>query len=144
MKNSVLQDMIEFKDNYYRILFKKFFKDRNSDMFPTDQMALIYLLHHGQVSLKDLSGWLNLEKGSLTTVARRLQEAGLAIKVEDKMDRRSILLSISEKGILYTNEWLKDFDSYVERLLAPYTAFEKESIIGAIGLLNAFMEQMDE
>ncbi len=143
MKDSVLQDMIEFKDNYYRILFKKFFKDYNSDMFPTDQMALVYLLLHGPTSLKDLSGWLNLEKGSLTTVARRLEKEGLAMKVEDRMDRRSILLSISEKGKLYALEWLKAFDVYVEELLGPYTAFERESIVGAISLLNAFMRQMD-
>ncbi len=143
MKDSIIQNIIEFKDNYYRILFKKFFKEGSNDIFPTDQMAMLYLWYHGDTSLKKMSLMLNLEKGSLTTVARRLEEQGLIDRVNDETDKRSILLSINGKGRSFVTEWLKDFGKYVEGLLEPYTEFERESIVGAISLLNAFLRQMD-
>jgi len=68
------------------------------DLNMTHVRTLVFLRLNGAAPMSTIARWLNLEKGSFTPVARRLQECGLVESVVDDKDRRRTLLRLTSAG----------------------------------------------
>jgi MarR family transcriptional regulator, organic hydroperoxide resistance regulator len=61
-------------------------------------LVMLALWQHGPLSVKELSGLLQLDPGTLSPLLKRLESAGLLRRERDPRDQRNLALSLTEKG----------------------------------------------
>jgi MarR family transcriptional regulator, organic hydroperoxide resistance regulator len=79
-------------------------------------LVMLALWEFEPVSVKDLSGMLQLEPATLSPLLKRLETAGLLRRDRDTRDERSLAVSLTEKGRALRKEALKVPPAIVERL----------------------------
>jgi MarR family transcriptional regulator, organic hydroperoxide resistance regulator len=61
-------------------------------------LVMLALWQHGSLSVKRLSGLLQLDPGTLSPLLKRLEAAGLLRRERDATDQRNLALALTEKG----------------------------------------------
>jgi DNA-binding MarR family transcriptional regulator len=61
-------------------------------------LVMLALWQHGQLSVKDLSGLLQLDPGTLSPLVKRLEVAGLVRRDRDPRDERALAIALTEQG----------------------------------------------
>ncbi|MDP0499311.1 MAG: MarR family transcriptional regulator [Verrucomicrobiota bacterium JB022] len=61
-------------------------------------LVMISLWQYGTLSVKDLSGLLNLDSGTLSPLLKRLQAAGLVERTRSTVDERGVDISLTDEG----------------------------------------------
>ena len=82
-------------------------------------LVMLALWQHGQLSVKELSGLLQLDPGTLSPLLKRLEAAGLLRRERDPKDQRNLALALTEKGRALRAEAEKIPAGIVERLGMP-------------------------
>lgn len=75
-------------------------KNRTDDLCNKNQsMAVMIIGKAEKITPTALSKFINMEKGSLTTLIDSLEEKKIVIRTNDPNDRRKVLLSLTPEGI---------------------------------------------
>jgi DNA-binding MarR family transcriptional regulator len=82
-------------------------------------LVMLALWQHGPLSVKDLSGLLQLDPGTLSPLLKRLEAAGLLRRERDPKDQRNLALALTGKGRALRAEAEKIPAGIVERLGMP-------------------------
>jgi DNA-binding MarR family transcriptional regulator len=82
-------------------------------------LVMLALWQHGPLSVKDLSGLLQLDPGTLSPLLKRLEAAGLLRRERDAKDQRNLALALTEKGTALRAQAEKIPAGIVERLDMP-------------------------
>jgi DNA-binding MarR family transcriptional regulator len=82
-------------------------------------LVMLALWQHGTLSVKDLSGLLQLDPGTLSPLLKRLESAGLLRRERDPKDQRNLALALTEQGTALRAEAEKIPAGIVERLGMP-------------------------
>jgi MarR family transcriptional regulator, organic hydroperoxide resistance regulator len=82
-------------------------------------LVMLALWQHGPLSVKDLSGLLQLDPGTLSPLLKRLEAAGLLRRERDATDQRNLALALTDKGRALRTEAEKIPAGIVERLGMP-------------------------
>src|SRR3954468_20921058 len=61
-------------------------------------LVMLALWQHGPLSVKVLSGLLQLEPGTLSPLLERLEAAGLLRRERDPKDQRNLALALTDEG----------------------------------------------
>jgi DNA-binding MarR family transcriptional regulator len=61
-------------------------------------LVMLALWQHGSLSVKDLSGLLLLDPGTLSPLVKRLEAAGLVRRDRDPRDERALAIALTEQG----------------------------------------------
>ena len=61
-------------------------------------LVMLALWQHGPLSVKDLSGLLQLDPGTLSPLLKRLEAAGLLRRERDAKDQRNLALALTDQG----------------------------------------------
>jgi DNA-binding MarR family transcriptional regulator len=61
-------------------------------------LVMLALWQHGSLSVKDLSGLLQLDPGTLSPLVKRLEAAGLVRRDRDPRDERALAIALTEQG----------------------------------------------
>ena len=61
-------------------------------------LVMLALWQHGPLSVKVLSGLLQLDPGTLSPLLKRLESAGLLRRERDASDQRNLALALTDKG----------------------------------------------
>ena len=61
-------------------------------------LVMLALWQHGSLSVKDLSGLLQLDPGTLSPLLKRLEAAGLLRRERDAKDQRNLALALTDEG----------------------------------------------
>jgi MarR family transcriptional regulator, organic hydroperoxide resistance regulator len=61
-------------------------------------LVMLALWQHGPLSVKDLSGLLQLDPGTLSPLLKRLEAAGYVRRDRDRRDERSLSVSLTDQG----------------------------------------------
>jgi DNA-binding MarR family transcriptional regulator len=61
-------------------------------------LVMLALWQHGQLSVKELSGLLQLDPGTLSPLLKRLEAAGLLRRERNPNDQRNLALALTDKG----------------------------------------------
>lgn len=69
----------------------------------TQYITMMVLWEREQITVKQLGEILYLDSGTLTPLLKKMEAAGLLTRSRDKMDERSVIAKLTEKG-----EQLKD------------------------------------
>jgi MarR family transcriptional regulator, organic hydroperoxide resistance regulator len=61
-------------------------------------LVMLALWQHGPLSVKELSGLLQLDPGTLSPLLKRLEAAGLLRRERDPKDQRNLSLALTDEG----------------------------------------------
>ena len=61
-------------------------------------LVMLALWQYGPLSVKDLSGLLQLDPGTLSPLLKRLEAAGLLRRERDPKDQRNLALALTDRG----------------------------------------------
>ncbi|MCW2682774.1 MAG: transcriptional regulator, MarR family [Blastococcus sp.] len=82
-------------------------------------LVMLALWQHGTVSVKALSGLLQLDPGTLSPLLKRLEAAGLLRRERNAKDQRNLALALTDRGRALRAEAEKIPEGIVERLGMP-------------------------
>jgi MarR family transcriptional regulator, organic hydroperoxide resistance regulator len=82
-------------------------------------LVMLALWQHGSLSVKDLSGLLQLDPGTLSPLLKRLEAAGLLRRERDPKDQRNLALALTDRGRALRTEAERIPAGIVERLGMP-------------------------
>ena len=82
-------------------------------------LVMLALWQHGSLSVKELSGLLQLDPGTLSPLLKRLEAAGLLRRERDPEDQRNLALALTDKGRALRVEAEKIPAGIVDRLGMP-------------------------
>ena len=102
-------------------------------------LVMLALWQHGSLSVKELSGLLQLDPGTLSPLLKRLEAAGLLRRERDAGDQRNRALALTDKGRAMRAEAEKIPAGIVERLGMPID--ELLSLHGALTRVIAASQQ---
>ncbi|WP_217899202.1 MarR family winged helix-turn-helix transcriptional regulator [Blastococcus mobilis] len=98
-------------------------------------LVMLALWQHGPLSVKELSGLLQLDPGTLSPLLKRLESAGLLRRERDPKDQRNLALALTDEGRALRAEAEKIPAGIVERLGMPVE--ELMALHGALGQVIA-------
>lgn len=98
-----------------------------------DVMAALYRAPNG-LTMTELSRYLLVSNGNVTTVVDRLVQDGMAIREQQANDRRSLRVSLTEQGQQQFTVMAKAHEAKVNALFAD---FNSEEIGQLLNLLKA-------
>lgn len=82
-------------------------------------LVMLALWQYGPLSVKTLSGLLQLDPGTLSPLLKRLEAAGLLRRERDASDQRNLALALTDKGRALRGEAEKIPAGIVARLGMP-------------------------
>jgi DNA-binding MarR family transcriptional regulator len=82
-------------------------------------LVMLALWEHGPLSVKELSGLLRLDPGTLSPLLKRLEVADLLRRERDPKDQRNLALALTEKGLALRAQAERIPAGIVERLGMP-------------------------
>jgi MarR family transcriptional regulator, organic hydroperoxide resistance regulator len=102
-------------------------------------LVMLALWQHGPLSVKALSGLLQLDPGTLSPLLKRLETAGLLRRERDPKDQRNLALALTDKGRALREQAEKIPAGIIERLGMPVE--ELMSLHGALTRVIAASQQ---
>ncbi|EHL96042.1 transcriptional regulator, MarR family [Acetobacteraceae bacterium AT-5844] len=107
------------------------FQDRGTagGLTSTQFAALVKLSELGRATQNALGRAVALDPATIQGVIARLRDRGLVDVGRDPLDRRTLVLSLSEAGEAALVEAVRQGAQANERLLAPLSADERKSLI---------------
>jgi MarR family transcriptional regulator, organic hydroperoxide resistance regulator len=82
-------------------------------------LVMLALWQHAPLSVRALSGLLQLDPGTLSPLLKRLEASGYLRRERDRADERSLAVTLTERGRDLRTEALKIPPAVVERLGMP-------------------------
>ena len=101
-------------------------------------LVLAELRENGALRQSDLADMLSYTKGAVTHIATKLVSFKLAERLYDEEDRRTVYLSITDKGVAALNEaqkigesiFLKLFEGLSREELHEYLRLQQKLLVG--------------
>ena len=123
MENDRLEEIHKLYFSLIPLFYKckTFYIDKNKtdDLCNKNQsMAIMIIGKAGKIMPSALSKFINMEKGSLTTLIDSLEEKMFVFRSSDPNDRRKVLLSLTSEGI----EYMKTIEERSQKGLALMVA----------------------
>ncbi|MHB1930815.1 MAG: MarR family winged helix-turn-helix transcriptional regulator [Acidimicrobiales bacterium] len=106
------------------------------EITPSQLSALASVAKHGELSLGTLAAIERIAPPSMTRIAARLEERGLVHRRSDDVDRRVARVVLSDAGRAVLEETRTRRDAYLAVRIQELTAAERETLAGAIPLLE--------
>jgi DNA-binding MarR family transcriptional regulator len=79
-------------------------------------LVMLALWQHGPLSVKDLSGMLQLDPGTLSPLVKRLEAAGFVRRDRNPRDERSLSIALTDQGLALRQRAEQIPPGIVERL----------------------------
>lgn len=95
--------------------------------------VLLLLAKQGAMNQKEIQEHLSVKAGSVSELISKLENKGFLQRSRDEQDKRRVVLSLTEKGLLAAKI---HEDRPAEHLFDVFTAEEKEQLIGLLGKLH--------
>ena len=112
-------------------------KFRENGLYFGQPPILKYLSEHKNATQKEIADFLHISAPSVATSLKRMEEAGLVVRLENKKDARCNTLKLTQKG--------KELSDFADNMFlcvdsATYKGFTDEEI----DTLISFLERMNE
>lgn len=99
MKRYEFVDKMRNFDRFFANLLGKFDNNFYGKLFTIGEANIVAEIYNNEsLSAKDISTNLNINKGQLSTMINSLVKNNIVIRISNKEDKRSYILSLSEKG----------------------------------------------
>lgn len=95
---------------------------------------LLALTEHGTMPVKDIAARLpGISLSTLTRMLDKLEEHGFAIRALDPGDRRSFLVSASDKAHQAAERYSRQVDGVAQSVLGGLTETERQTLVELLG-----------
>lgn len=98
------------------------------DITPVQFATLARLTEHGATSQNRLGRLVDVEPGNFHGVVNRLVKRGLIEKMDDPVDKRMILLSLTDEGTKLAEKLIPVSQQHNENMLAPLTKNQRTQL----------------
>ncbi|MEU8181127.1 MarR family transcriptional regulator [Micromonospora sp. NPDC049044] len=110
----------------------------------TDLECLDYLTDVGSATAGQVAERTNLTTGAVTSMLRRLQQAGYVTATRDPADRRRVIVTLRPERIAELRRPYERFAERAERLIGGYRAEEVTLLVRHFGLMQAmYLAELD-
>lgn len=144
MKATIDPKMVLIEENFRHVCTKIKKKGReilnDFDITPPQFGALLELVHHGDMTIGELSSHMYLACSTVTDLLDRMERNGLVVRIKDEKDRRIVRIRVLEKGHLLFDEVLYNRRKYLQEVMAGMTASEIDAISNCFTDLNERMK----
>jgi MarR family transcriptional regulator, organic hydroperoxide resistance regulator len=113
---------------------------RRADMTPEQYWLLRHLRCYGPQSLGELAGALGITTSSATVACKRLEKAGLLMRVRQTNDERIVHVSLTEQGQAQIDVWRRQKRESIAQLLSVLDQSEQEELQSLVERLLAAAE----
>jgi DNA-binding MarR family transcriptional regulator len=97
--------------------------------------ALLELSQHGPLPQSDLAAWLRLEKSTVSRLVAQLEQREWLTRERSTVDKRMLLLSLTEEGRRIAGELAEARQARFERLLAAIPEAQRDEVLRALSVL---------
>jgi len=103
-------------------------KLRELDLFVGQDIFLLTLAQHGELSQTELKKRLKVEYSTIHKIASRLEKKGFVVKSKDTSDQRVSLIRLSEKGESAAEKIMYYWDELETVFFEPLNDKEKKQL----------------
>jgi len=93
------------------------------------QARLLGILRDRRPTIKELAGFLGLDKSSVTGLVDRAEDRGLVRRVSSKLDRRSVHVAITPAGKKLVERATASFEAEIAKLVADLNAADRDRLV---------------
>lgn len=147
--------MIECEEFFYvrqfdtiQMMRKVLTKSLKSNVdYPLKKIDINTLLMVGYNPYKSMSFFsqkVNVENGSFTYVANKLENLGLIELVQDKEDKRKKVLVLTKEGQEVVISLRKNLNDHIENNLSKLTIEEKKSFFNCMATMREIINKINE
>jgi MarR family 2-MHQ and catechol resistance regulon transcriptional repressor len=107
-------------------------------------MTLLELNQHPDMPMKHYVDIVDMESGSFTYLADKLQDKGLITRVPSGDDKRKTVLSLTDSGKELSNKLEKEFHDHVGKLLTKLDESDLDDLKEAVFLLEKVINKLEK
>lgn len=134
----------EVVELFYDIIHKLQKQSRDHDMRPNvrkGQSRCLYIIKMtGEINQRRLAEILNIRPTSLSETIKRLEEKGMIRRTSDENDKRTYMISLTEKGDEEFEQIRKSYTSEHKEWLDVLTREELDTFYKILDKINASMK----
>jgi DNA-binding MarR family transcriptional regulator len=101
------------------------------------------IAHHEGCTLQELSDHLDLRPSTTSELVERLVRVELVQREPDANDRRTVRLSLSERGRAVHLEHTATRRNHLQNFLETLTPVQRTDLLGALEMLDRVLEQVE-
>ncbi|MBS4537661.1 MarR family transcriptional regulator [Clostridium sp. D2Q-11] len=142
--NDINENLIEFTSLFHSKISKVFRKNIDGEYRcnKNQNRAIMIIGNHDGISPSTLGKYLDMRKGSLTTLIDSLVKKNLVVRDIDNNDRRRYLLSLSSEGKKYMEQEKEKFKEVIKELFDKLDEFEIKSFSENINNVVEIMKKV--
>ncbi len=114
---------------------EKFREDHNTTLPRFDVMSALYRSEKG-LKMNEISGLLKVSNGNITGIIDRLVNDGYVLRIALEGDRRSNLVSLTNKGIIQFEEYAWSHESWINEILEKLSEQDARLLIGLLDTIS--------
>jgi DNA-binding MarR family transcriptional regulator len=99
------------------------------------QTRLLGILRDRRPTIKELAGFLQVDKSSMTGLVDRAEERGLVERVSSTIDRRSVQVTITAAGRSLVDAVAADFEADIAHLVTDLSSTQQTRLSAAASLI---------
>lgn len=111
---------------------------------PGQPKVLEFLLHHGESDQKTIAAYCEIEPATVGSILLRMEEGGLILRRQKAGNRRSLYVSLTEKGLDVANRMTDVFCSAETSAAEGLTAEETDRLRELLDKLCGTMQSQSE
>ncbi|AKB27845.1 Transcriptional regulator, MarR family [Methanosarcina siciliae C2J] len=150
MKQKKIKEVAELQFDLLNLFHKNFSKafhevgDGPYNLNKNQKRAIMVIGMKGEIIPSVLGEYLDLQKGSLTSMIDALEEEGVIRRRGDPEDRRKTLISLTENGREYRNWLTGEIQAIVAEVLGKLDEDEIISYQESLENMIKFFKKLDE
>lgn len=94
------------------------------------------------LTMGELSRWLMVSKGNVTGIAERLSEDGFIRREPTPTDRRSFVVTLTDKGKTAYKEMELEYEEMLDKLFNDLTPDDSDMLTGLLAKIKESVEEM--
>ena len=94
------------------------------------------------LTMSELSRWLMVSKGNVTGIAERLSEDGFIVREPTPTDRRSFVVTMTEKGRKAYKEMELEYEKLLDKLFDDLTLDDSDMFAGMLAKIKESVEEL--
>ncbi|HEX8965880.1 MAG TPA: MarR family winged helix-turn-helix transcriptional regulator [Patescibacteria group bacterium] len=106
--------------------------------------ALVFLHQHPDSAMSDIANFFKIELPSATSLINKLVDMDLAIRKEDKKDRRLVRISVTTQGQNLLAEGMKARAKHMEKVVSYLSEDDQQALLRILQTLIKTMEEQNE
>lgn len=129
------QFLFEFIDQCKLLFFPEQWNNTFLDYSKNEVFTLYYVYRKGSPNMTEIAEYIGVPLNTATGIISRLEKRGVIKRERDVVDKRVVTIGISEEGMRFLSEQLKELERYYELFMESITSEEKVLLIKIIGKL---------